>query len=129
MEQRPKPHMGLTHVAEDKLERTRVVTMSGVLPDALDPTKPGLRVWCEEHWKLPTDNALDKQLLHEVWWTTDRNKPSRSFDAALAGALPESEPQMEEIGAGAGAGAGRSPKEAPAPVPNAAPAPAPAPEH
>lgn len=76
MENRPKPVMRRVHVEENKAERTRVVTMSGVLED-------DTRVWCEEHWSLPTDNALEKVLTHEVWWTTSRDRPSRSYDAAM----------------------------------------------
>ncbi len=76
MENRPKPVMRRVHVEEVKAERTRVVTMSGVLED-------GVRVWCEEHWQLPGDTALDKVLVHCAWWTTDRTRASSSFDAAV----------------------------------------------
>lgn len=102
MEQRAKPVMRRVHVEESRAERTRVVTMSGVLKGATP--EEDLRVWCEEHWKVPTDSALEKELVHCAWWTTDRNRASSSFDGAmrahdvepqaLAGSLPEGEPQM-----------------------------------
>lgn len=103
MENRPKPVMRRVHVEENKAERTRVVTMSGVLEDET-------RVWCEEHWSLPTDNALEKVLTHEVWWTRSRDRPSRSYEGALAGSLPEVNHRWTQMDTDTGSAAENEPE-------------------